>query len=177
MKQTGKQKSNSGVTLLEVMLVIALLAVAAGLAGISISLIYSRDAQKAAKLIDSAMEETRMKNLAYEGSFALEIDVNNHSYQIIHTIVGTGTEVVAEKNLPSRTTLDFISEGTDDISGYTKLCIEFDKANGKVSRISEDGLTAAAVDIVKARTVNPEGKEATVVLITGTGKHYVEYGS
>lgn len=177
MKQIDKQKSNSGVTLLEVMLVIALLAIAVGFAGISISLVYSRDAQKAAKLINSAMEETRMKNLTYEGNYSLEIDINNHSYQIIHTIPGTGTEIIAQKNLPSRTTLAFQSKGTDNISGYAKLCIEFDKSTGKVSMVSEDGLTPAKVEVVKACAANPEGKEAAVVLIVGTGKHYVEYGS
>lgn len=59
LRQWTKQQ-NKGMTLIEVLVVVAILAITVGIAGVSISLATSRDAEKSAKIINDALESSRM---------------------------------------------------------------------------------------------------------------------
>lgn len=167
------QKSNSGITLIEILVVIAILAVTVGIAGVSISLMYSRDAEKCAKNINNALESARMRSMSKEGSSSFWIDISEAVWSF-------GIEPsVEKKELPGRIDVAFASEGSYDLSSCKKLTIEFDKATGKVTALKAEDIPVDVRDIgvIKIRVTNSDGKTATVLLVTATGKHYVEYGS
>ena len=74
--------NNKGITLIEILVVVAIMSIAVGGASISISLAYSRDAEKCAKTINSALENTRMMSMSEKGNFTMELDMTNNMLYI-----------------------------------------------------------------------------------------------
>ncbi len=152
--------NHKGITLVEILVVVAIMSIAVGAAGISISLAYSRDAEKCAKTINTALENTRMLSMSEKGIFTMELDMNNNMLYIRQD----GT-VVQSENLQRR-----VSISTPDSAGTETAVIQFDKSTGKVLSMSPE-----KEGILRITSENNNGKRATVVLVKGTGKHYVEY--
>lgn len=159
----NKLWNNKGITLVEILVVVAIMSIAVGGASISISLAYSRDAEKCAKTINSALENTRMMSMSEKGNFTMELDMTNNMLYIRNS---EETEPVATENLQSRVK---ISSPTDE--GVSTVTVQFDKSTGKVLSMSPE----SSDGILRITSENNNGKKATVVLVKGTGKHYVEY--
>lgn len=162
-------KKNRGMTLVEVLVVVAILAIMVGGAGIGISLLYSRDSERCAKTINTMLETTRMSSLARAEKYTFILDSEDHICRI---------ETDAEKtDLPGRVTLSFSAEGSD-LSGCKVIEVEFDKATGKVKAVVADSVPQdmKSLSLIRIHAVSQNGKKASVVLVTSTGKHYVEYG-
>lgn len=166
-------QNNKGMTLVEILVVVAILGILTGTAGVSISLAFSRDAERCAKTIDTALESTRMSAMSRKGDFTLEI--NRGSNQLA-TESSEAVGVRSVESLQNQVNITFQS-ATDDLSATNVLRITFDQSTGKVLSIQADG-TAIPSNLVEIRCTNQSGsKAATVVLVRRTGKHYVEYGS
>lgn len=165
------QKQNDGMSLVEILIVVAILSVVVGMSGISISLLYSRDAERAAKSMNTMLEQSRMYCMSREGDFTFGMDTENSECSILPD--GSVEE------LPTRVTYTLASEGSYDISTNKRVEISFDKSTGRVDGISVDGtaLNVKDVSLIEMQAENTGGKRATVVLVVATGKHYVEYGS
>lgn len=139
---------------------IAILAIITGATGIGISLASSRDSEKAAKQINAALENSRLCAMSRSGDFTLTIDLSNNEM----TVLNEGTE-----ELPAN--VDIRVQG---VSGAGSVQVQFDKSTGRVQQILVDG-TAYTDGVLRITSENQNGKRATVVLVAGTGKHYVDY--
>ncbi len=153
---------NKGISLVELLVVIAIMSIAVGITGISISLAYSRDAEKCAKTINAALENTRMLSLSEKGEFTMELDMVNNIVSIRNSLE---TQPVHEEELQKKVKLSLSGD-----TSLTLITIQFDKSTGKVVRMDgeENG-------ILRITAENNSGKRASVVLVKGTGKHYVDY--
>lgn len=163
MKKTGRlnrlKLNNAGFSLMELLVVIAIMAVFTGLGGVGISMAVSRDAQKSAKIIDDALERSRLCAMSRVGDYTVEIDLSDN----ILTVAGEGQE-----ELPQKVKIYVSGETVDVIS------IRFDKSTGKVAEILFDGVTYPET-VLKITSENSTGKKATVVQVVNTGKHFIEY--
>ncbi|MGN0377925.1 MAG: type II secretion system protein [Suilimivivens sp.] len=157
-----KNWNNKGVTLIEILVVVAIMSIAVGGAGIGISLAYSRDAEKCAKTINAALENTRMMSMSEKGNFTMELDMENN---MLYIRSSEESDPVYEEDLQSRVTITVPA----DLSA-TSVTVQFDKSTGKVLSMSSE-----SNGILRITSENNNGKKATVVLVKGTGKHYVEY--
>lgn len=165
-------KNHKGVTLIEVLVVIAILAVAVGGAGISISLATSRNAEKCARDINDGLENSRMLSLSKEGNFTLTIDFAAHEMTLHNEAPGTEADNV--KKLQERVNISLQSD-TEDLDEAASIEVMFDKSSGKVKRILVDGSEYSG-DLIKIHTENDDGNRmANVVLVRNTGKHYVDF--
>lgn len=165
---------NKGITLVELLLVIAIMSIITGITAVGISLIYSRDAEKCAKLIDTALEEVRMSSLSREGSFRLAVDGVNH----ILTVEALSSGTTEEKALPKKVEISVYAEGDSSKTEGKSITVEFDKAAGKIKEIKIDGTTVGRDSYHTVRIsaeTKSNSKKASVMLIKMTGKHYVEY--
>lgn len=159
-KKFGK---NSGFSLVEILVTVAILSILTAGVGVGISLAGSRDAQKSALLVNDALENTRINGMSMSGDYTLTLDMEKMQYTIESSVKG----IVKEEMLPQRVTAV--------IAGYEtakKLTVSFDNAAGAVKRMQADGEEIA--DILELTFENPQGKKAVVVLVKATGKHYVE---
>ena len=153
---------NKGLSLVEILVVVAIMSIMVGGASVSVSLAYSRDAEKCAKTIDTAMENARMLSLSEKGTFTLEVDmVGNKLY--IHS--SESAVPVLEEDLQKRVSI--YVPGQASVNNVT---VQFDKSTGKVVN-----MTGEDNGILRITSENNTRKKATVVLVKGTGKHYVEY--
>ncbi len=151
---------NKGFSLIELLVVLAIMTVLVGGAGIGISLASSRDAQQSAKTIDNALAMARLCAMSREGDFTLEIDLQNNKLNI----AGEGDDT-----LPGKVEISVPGSGSVNV-----LQVKFDKSTGKVSQILLDG-TPYGDGVLRIKSENPNGKVATVVLVVNTGKHFIEY--
>ena len=163
MKKTdgfnGKKLNSLGFSLVELLVVIAIMAVFTAIGGVGISMAVSRDAQKAAKIIDDSLETARLCAMSRVGDYTVEIDLPGKTI----SIAGEG-----EEDLPKNVDIYVPGETVNVIN------IRFDKSTGKVAEILFDGL-AYPETVLKITSENSTGKKATVVQVVNTGKHFVEY--
>lgn len=175
MKPTRKAakilQQNRGITLIEILVVVAILSIAVGMAGISISLLFSRDAESCAKSIDTMLETSRMRTMSREGVHSFVLDTASGECEIAPD--GDREE------LPSRVTVSLTSVGTYDFSSNTVIEVDFDKSTGRVLALRADSVPVNIDDVslIRMHAENQDGKRATVVLVVATGKHFVEYGT
>ena len=156
-----RKHDNKGVTLVELLVVVAILSIAVGAVGISISLAYSRDAEKCAKSINAALENTRMLSLSEKGKFTMTLDMVNNRITIDNSETGNvHTEELQKK-------VKIYVPGKETLTG---ISVRFDKSTGKVVVMD-----AEENGILRITSENNTGKKASVILVKGTGKHYVEY--
>lgn len=154
--------NNKGISLVEILIVVAIMSIAVGGSGVGLSLAYSRDAEKCAKTIDAALENTRMLSMSRKGTFTMEIDLENN---ILYIRSSESSDPVEEEQLQRRVEISVPADAS-----ATSVTVQFDKSTGKVLSMSgeSDG-------VLRITSENSNGKRATVVLVKGTGKHYVEY--
>ena len=157
-----KARNNKGISLVEILVVVAIMSLAVGGAGVGLSLAYSRDAEKCAKTIDAALENTRMLSMSQKGTFTMEIDLENN---ILYIRSSESSDPIEEEQLQRRVEISVPADAS-----LTSVTVQFDKSTGKVLSMSgeSDG-------VLRITSENSNGKRATVVLVKGTGKHYVEY--
>lgn len=173
------RQENSGMSLVELLIIIAIMSITVGLSSLGLSLVFSRDAEKCANSIDSALETTRMSTMSQKGTFTLEIDTVNNRMSLTSSSA-PGTELLSNSDaeFQSRVSVSLESTGGSvDISSKDKLSVTFDKSTGRVAKIYTDGDVSQNVDgtVIRIRCENSNGKKATVVLVRSTGKHYVDY--
>lgn len=88
--------SNKGFSLVELMVVIAIMAVATGLVSITYSLVHNANVSKAANTLDTVFNKARVQSMAKgtdAGQLTLWIDDDNILYYTIGDPEGTGTAV------------------------------------------------------------------------------------
>lgn len=157
-----KIQNNKGISLVEILIVVAIMSIMVGASSIGLSLAYSRDAEKCAKTINAALENARMMSMSQKGNYTMELDMENNILYIRSS--ESATPVVTE-DLQSRVDI-FVP--TD--ASATSVTVQFDKSTGKVLAMSSE-----SDGVLRITSENNNGKRATVVLVKGTGKHYVEY--
>lgn len=162
------KKINAGYSLVELLVVIAILSIVVGMASIGISLASSRNAEKSAKVINDALEFARMNAMSKKGEFTLEIDFSGHFL----TVNSSESGEVKREQLPQNVTVT-VKEDTSQ----NNVSVQFDKSTGKVISIkySDGAEKANDISVLHITSDNNNGKEASVVLVTNTGKHYVDY--
>lgn len=160
---------NAGYSLIELIVVISIMAVMVGLASVGISLMFSKDAEYAAKVIDDELSETRMLSMSRDGTFVMYLDIDNNSIEI-KRIIGATTESYKTIDINRSATYVVAYGGTSKSSGTVSF--EFDKANGSVKKVGGAGFTSGVCTITSTST-KLSSKQATVDLIAATGRHYV----
>lgn len=160
---------NNGMTLVELLVVITIIGIAAGFAALGSNLASSRDVEQCAKSINTMLEEVRMTSISRSGDVTLDIDVGGGRNTMVMNRELGGTIHSSETRLPSRVTVTFPDFPTVEI-----VTIAFDKSSGKVTRITGPDTSPK---LLRIRCTNVRGTTATVILVANTGKHYVEYGS
>lgn len=179
MKSSFNGKLNNyGYTLVELIVVIAIMSILAGGAALGLSLIFSKDAAKCATRLNDALYETRMNSMSRSGKYKVKVDASGACN--VATISCTGvTPAVADKQIylddtdtskKTAVTAKFVTESDPDGQPVSlPVSIEFDKAKGnaKIDGITDDGILV--FDIV----ANRGGRTSKVQLVTTTGKHTV----
>lgn len=174
MMQTIRH-NQKGMSLAEILIVIALMAIGISMTGVGFSLMYSRDAEVCARHIDDGLSNLRLTSMGKSGTWEMELrtgDTGNTLYM--------KKDGVIEETVDLQTRVSVTYDIGDKLNQSGNLTIAFDKANGEVKRmefVSASGTRITDIPgYITIHTVSSNGnKRAQVVLVTATGKHYIEY--
>lgn len=153
--------SNKGFSLIELIIVIAIMAVATGFLIYSISVLNSGDAKKAAKDVYNQLTKVQRNTMTMSGKWSLEI-VNESGTNTIYVYKETDDEgkVLQDSvKLGSRIELTFNKDGESEvkIESGQRIVVTFERSTGKLQDVVYKG-----VSIFDSEKKN--------VYITATGK-------
>ncbi|MDD6186794.1 MAG: type II secretion system protein [Oscillospiraceae bacterium] len=157
--------NKKGYTLIELIVVVALMGLAISVVGISLSYIQSTRVKDCAEKMNYAIETTRVNAMSRTGDNKVEFYKSSDGVYMIRTAGGiTGS---AEKIGGSSISVKYVISGAEQELGDSgtgnDLVFEFDKASGAFK-----GLTPQKI------ILSGSGKEMTISLYKRTGKTILE---
>lgn len=179
-KDSKNKIDNLGFSLIELIVVIAIMGVLTGGLAYGTSLLFSRDAERCATAINDAISRTRMDSMSRPDVYILRIETRTEGSKDIN---------VCEITLDDGTIIDTINLDGDGNSKKTNIevnynnsgvtlslpvTIQFDKQKGNVKKVN--GIDCASDDILCFNVAAIRGNSSrnkSVQLITTTGKHSV----
>jgi type II secretory pathway pseudopilin PulG len=184
---------------MEVLAVLSIIGIVIGTAGIGISLASSRDAEQGGRAVDIAIANARLGAMSKTDRYEVRIVATNTAtgergsigVKIDDSLPDAPASFArTSPTLPSRVNVEItIPDAGFATPNPAEVRILFSKASGRVQRLrlySSSGTlireyTAATTprlpNVLRIRVINPRGdKASTVVLITNTGRQYMEYG-
>lgn len=129
-----ENKKNKGYTLVELIVVIAILAVATAAILIGMNLVSSKNADKASKLIKDILIQTRTKTLSINADW--QAVIRNDNGELFMIVLKDGVEDEKEE---IGTRIEIQYDNLSDAGGYVEegceLIIEFKKTTGEIQDI------------------------------------------
>lgn len=177
------KKSNTGFSLIEMIVTIAIMAVVLGGAISIYSLINSSRLNSMAENIDDAISDTRSRTLAKSGEYRLKIYANGDDIKAVvqkkngavwddieTTILGKSNVKVTFKDDHSNNV-----EIKDGTSGWY-LIVSFNKSDGTFNKIQTATNGSGTLRDIGANEVyvTYANKTKTIKMLKETGKHYIE---
>ena len=139
------KKNNKGFTLLELIVIIAILAVVVGLAVVSLSPILSTAAKQAAVTAKSKIYQCKTDCLAKDADKTCLVLSNDEGYLVATYYEGDLTTELSSEKLTNRKAI--LTYGGTELSEGQKLFINFNKSTGSVKRF---GVASELSDVPEA---------------------------
>ena len=173
--------NNKGFSLIELIVIIAIMGVLVGGASLGISLVFSKDAMKCATRLNDSIYDARANSMYKAGKFELSID--NSGAANVATISQTDvTPAISDtvyldgEDSSKKTTISakFVTEAVPAGTAISlPVTVTFDKAKGNVYYDADgDGAYDDGI-IVFDITPLRGNRTAKVQLVTTTGKHTI----
>lgn len=171
-----RKKDNRGMTLVEIIIVLALMTVIAGLTGYGLSLISNKPVQECTKKIEIALNRNRTNSMGKKEAW-LEFYIKDDRVTVLeHTLSGRAgatpldTETtIGDRDVNLRLTY---SDGSVVLLDGTHRRIAFARDSGALVG-DESGRVCTKIEIFKG-TYSSSGYKQTINLIPLTGKVTVE---
>ena len=172
-KSTRNRIGNKGYSLVELIVVIAIMAVMVGVMSLGLGMMFTRDANYVAVRIDDMLTEARTASMSRAGTFTYSFHIDgsspSNSYVKIDQTTDTGTTEYKRIPLDKSVTVKVNGSDANDFS------VVFDKAKGNVKTVVIDGTAKSElvyeIDVTSKKNTS---KTKTVTLVTTTGRHYTE---
>ncbi len=160
---------NGGYSLVELMIVIAIMTVMVGVISVGVSVMFSKDAEAAAKIIDDELSEVRMLSMSKNGKFEMVLSFDYDDPSKNGIVIERDDSGIKTVDLGKKARISVEYGGTTLTSG--DVVIEFDKGNGSVRKIN--GATVSGVCTFTATGARVASRVSNVDLVITTGRHYV----
>lgn len=147
-----------------------------GGASLGVNILFSKDATKAAGMIDNELSDARMLSMTRAGeyTFTLDITAAQSTGNKITIDDGDASTPAIVKPIDKNVLITVSNtDGSYSASGDTSIVIIFDKGNGSVKSV--DGGTGSGVYQFTVTSGSGSLTKTSVVdLVALTGRHYVE---
>lgn len=138
----GRKLNNKGFTLVELIVVMAIMVVLVGGALIGIGIISSGNAKKATKTLEASLNNLRINTMSMQGDWKLKVYMDGSQYKadIIKTITNedktTSSTVVSSEKLGSRISIKFIDGAETVVDKDESIYVTFKEGSGKVGDVT-----------------------------------------
>ena len=168
--------NNVGYSLVELIVVIAIMAIMVGVISLGLGMMFTRDANYAAVRIDDMLTEARTVSMSREGDFSFVLHIDPDPKEHYVEIRKSGETDPYKKVLLDKSVL--ITVTGDNVPTSGDIAIIFDKANGCMKTIDNPGKAdpqkASGVYTFTLTSTKNTSKTKTVTLVATTGRHYTE---
>lgn len=171
MDRRCKPNRNAGYSLIELIVVISIMAIMVGLLSLGVSVMFSKDAEYAAKIIDDELSEARMLSMSKSGTITMKLHIDSDPSK--NEIEIAGKKVAIKKSVTIKVKYTKKTESGESAIEKTSgdMTFEFDKANGSVKAI--EGNSVKDICTITVTSSRNTTKVSNVDLIVATGRHYV----
>ena len=173
--------NNKGFSLIELIVIIAIMGVLVGGASLGISLVFSKDAMKCATRLNDSIYEARANSMYKAGKFELIIDKSEDAY--VATISQTDVTPVSSETVyldgvdsakKTKISAKFVTEAEPAVTEMRlPVTVTFDKSKGNVYSVADADRAYDDGIIVFDITPRRGNRTAKVQLVTTTGKHTI----
>ena len=176
--------NNKGFSLIELIVIIAIMGVLVGGASLGIGLVFSKDAMKCATRLNDSIYDARANSMYKAGEFKLIIDNSGSANtatisQTDVTPIISDTVYLDGEDSSKKTTISarFVTEAVPEETDLKlPLNLTFDKAKGNVYSVVDademtygDGIIVFEIEPLRGN----RNRTAKVQLVTTTGKHTI----
>ena len=162
-------KDNRGVTLIELLMVVAIIGVLIGIMAAGFNLGRSK-VGSATNLIDTSLSQARSFTMTRSVNYDFKLYVDNGYYMV--QVGGMDAEKAMEAKIP----IYYKTYSAGHESGWTQvtgggITIQFSESSGAMKKLPGTGSVETYYS--KLCIGNPNGSYKTITLIFETGKHFV----
>ena len=171
-------KNNKGFTLIELIIVVAILAACVGLITTSVSVVFSSGAAKCANGLNAAISKCRISAMSRSGSVYLRLYRDGVNNQIMVDYLENGvvktSDVIGSSNCGAVFDTD-AEHSLGNLGSDSVLCITFDRDTGALDTLKSDGSQpAGSIPQCSYIAVSGGGRTYKISFVPATGAHMLE---
>ena len=171
--------NNKGMTMVEILVVIAIIGIVGSLTTISINSLSNSNVKSVVKEIDSYMAKLRIENMSKTSQSQRYIKVStdtsgNYFLAICDNSGLNDSSVVGDKLGNRKVNLELIKTSGNLTVSSSSVTTMFAITFGRDGSLYYVDSTGTPIDDVEGIYATNGNKEATLVTVEATGKHYVE---
>lgn len=166
----SEQNKNKGFSLIEIIVVIALLAIVTGASAAAFSSVKSHKIKEFAGNINNAISETRTNTLTKSGSYELVITYESNQFvaKLYHNGSLLETKTLTKDKKASISCVGATSSANFKVEDGNDIRIAFNKADGSFSK-----MMIGSEEIKGSISVERAARTKVINLVKLTGKHYM----
>jgi prepilin-type N-terminal cleavage/methylation domain-containing protein len=166
--QKKNNGSNSGLTMVELIIVIAIMAIMVAASSIGFSLLSHGDSKKAVGNLSAQITELRTTALSKAGEWTAELYKIDNSYQLdikkrivsLDPAIPDTVETVSSTPIGSKILISYNDAQNKNIDENSKLVISFKQGSGKIDSVSLDPISGGTSIPLK----NPSSQSGTITV-------------
>ena len=166
-----KTKDDRGISLVELIVVISIMAVMIGFLSWGVSLMFSKDAEYVAKVIDDELSETRMLSMSKAGDFQMILHIDNRDVGDSSIEIQKDSSEYKTVPIKKKSVIKVRYGGNtipSDDSTPVDVTVVFDKGNGSVKAPMTTDICTITVTSKKLTS-----QTVMVDLAAASGRHYI----
>lgn len=177
MFKNNKQRklNNAGYSLVELIVMMGIIAALIGVVSLSVTLIFSKDAEAMATIVNDELSDVRSMAMSVAGDFeyVLHTDASNPKGNYVQ-IYKDGT-LFRNYDLKKGVIITATnSSGATILDGSGDVKFTFDKANGSIRHINGTLPTNGDIYTIHFVASINNTKTKDVIVVPGTGRHFID---